>query len=84
MEALPVQDRTASYPLSAPDAVLSDIEQDIARLALSWTDGYRYRRRYELAGSPYGPSDEGMLQWLRETALDRIATGRSRMGAQPL
>ncbi len=79
-----MQDPATSYPLPAPDAVLSDIEQDIARLALSWTDGYRYRRRYELAGSPYGPSDDGMLQWLRETALTRIARERSRKGVQPL
>ena len=58
----------------------------VARLALSRTDGPRYRVRYEQAGLPYGPTDEGLVRWVQEVVLARLSdaplsNGRERPGS---
>ena len=65
---------------------LDNVKREVARMALSRTDGPRYRVRYEQAGLPYGPTDEGLVRWVQEIVLARLSdappsNGLSRPGS---
>jgi hypothetical protein len=65
---------------------MDSVKREVARMALSRTDGPRYRVRYEQAGLPYGPTDEGLVRWVQEIVLARLsdapqANGLSRPGS---
>ena len=65
---------------------LDSVKREVARMALSRTDGPRYRVRYEQAGLPYGPTDEGLVRWVQEIVLARLSgapqpNGLSRPGS---
>ena len=65
---------------------LDSVKREVARMALSRTDGPRYRVRYEQAGLPYGPTDEGLVRWVQEIVLARLSNappsnGRERPGS---
>ena len=65
---------------------LDSVKREVARMALSRTDGPRYRVRYERAGLPYGPTDDGLVRWVQEIVLSRLSdapqsNGLSRPGS---
>lgn len=55
----------------------------ITDLALSWTDRDRYRRRYAHARSPYGPTDDGLIRWLREIHCASLAQHSFTLPREP-
>ena len=82
MEVRPVQ-RDEQAALAQ---YLDSVKREVARMALSRTDGPRYRVRYEQAGLPYGPTDEGLVRWVQEIVLARLTdtplpNGLSRPGS---
>jgi hypothetical protein len=74
-EARPVQRHNEAAAAQAQARYLESVKREVARMALSRTDGPRYRVRYERAGLPYGPTDEGLVRWVQEVVLARLSEG---------